>query len=197
MTPAQQQALSALRGGWRKRCTRLLRGHGVSEGSVEIVWDAIALHTTPGVPEYKKPEVALVTSGVEMDALGIAYDQFTPEQRQAPASREASSTRFYEGMKHRTDSTFGTVNDDVERRYEFAEPLRSVEGRLFALRRVMQECEGYLRGRDRAIQRGDLTLQHGESRCVRSDTNNAASSSSLSATSPLARVSPSACAACT
>ena len=37
-----------------------LRGHGIPEASIEIVWDSIALHTTPGIPEHKKPEVALV-----------------------------------------------------------------------------------------------------------------------------------------
>ena len=29
--------------------------------------DAIALHTTPGIPEHKESEVALVTAGVELD----------------------------------------------------------------------------------------------------------------------------------
>ncbi len=58
-----------------------MRSYGISESSIELVWDAIALHTTPGIPEHKKPEVALVTAGVEMDVLGIAYDQFTKEQR--------------------------------------------------------------------------------------------------------------------
>ena len=98
-----------------------LRSYGISEASVEIVWDAIALHTTPGIPEHKKPGVALVTAGVEMDVLGIAYGQFTPEQREAVVAahpRGASFKKniidaFYEGMKHRPDSTFGTVNDDV------------------------------------------------------------------------------------
>jgi len=98
-----------------------LRSYGVPEASVEMVWDAIALHTTPGIPEHKKPEVALVTAGVEMDVLGFAYEQFTPEQRQAvvaayPRGGNFKSNiidAFYEGMKHRPDSTFGTVNDDV------------------------------------------------------------------------------------
>jgi hypothetical protein len=98
-----------------------LRAYGIPEASVEIVWDAIALHTTPGIPEHKKPEVALVTSGVEMDVLGIAYGQFTQEQREAvvaahprgPSFKENIIDAFYEGMKHRPDSTFGTVNDDV------------------------------------------------------------------------------------
>ena len=88
---------------------------------MEIVWDAIALHTTPGIPEHKKPEVALVTAGVEMDVLGIAYRDFTAEQREAvtaaysrgPAFKDNIIQAFYDGMKHRPDTTFGTVNDDV------------------------------------------------------------------------------------
>ena len=98
-----------------------LRSHGIAEQSVEIVWDAIALHTTPGIPEHKKAEVALVTAGVEMDVLGIAYHDFTAEQREAvtaaysrgPAFKDNIIQAFYDGMKHRPDTTFGTVNDDV------------------------------------------------------------------------------------
>ena len=98
-----------------------LRGYGVPEASVETVWDAIALHTTPGVPEHKKPEVALVTAGVEMDVLGIAYELFADEHRQAVVAAHPRGgdfkheiiDAFYHGMKHRPDSTFGTVNDDV------------------------------------------------------------------------------------
>ena len=98
-----------------------LRSYGIPEASVETVWDAIALHTTPGIPEHKKAEVALVTAGVEMDVLGIAYEQFTPEQREAvvivhprgTSFKKSIIDAFYKGMKHRPDSTFGTVNDDV------------------------------------------------------------------------------------
>ena len=97
-----------------------LRSYGIPQASVEIVWDAIALHTTPGIPEHKKPEVALVTAGVEMDVLGIAYEQFTDAQRSgrgAPARggdfKNNIIQAFYDGMKHRPNSTFGTVNADV------------------------------------------------------------------------------------
>jgi hypothetical protein len=98
-----------------------LRSYGIPEASVETVWDAIALHTTPGIPEHKKPEVALVTSGVEMDVLGIAYEQFTDAQREAVVAAHPRGDdfknniiqAFYDGMEHRPDSTFGTVNDDV------------------------------------------------------------------------------------
>jgi HD domain len=98
-----------------------LKGYGIPESSVDLVWDAIALHTTPGIPEHKKAEVALVTAGVEMDVLGLAYDQFADEQREAVVAayprggdfKNEIIRAFYDGMKHRPESTFGTVNDDV------------------------------------------------------------------------------------
>ena len=98
-----------------------LHGYGIPEAGIDLVWDAIALHTTPGIPEHKKPEVALVTSGVEMDVLGIDYENFTDLQREAVVAayprghdfKNGILRSFYDGMKHRPDSTFGTVNDDV------------------------------------------------------------------------------------
>ena len=57
-----------------------LKGYGINEYDIEQVWDSIALHTTPGIPQHKKPVVALVTAGVEMDVLGLAYDEFTESQ---------------------------------------------------------------------------------------------------------------------
>lgn len=36
--------------------------HGVGEAEAHKVWLAIALHTTPGVPEFLDPEIALVTA---------------------------------------------------------------------------------------------------------------------------------------
>ena len=98
-----------------------LRSYGVPEESIETVWTAIALHTTPGIPEHMKAEVALVTAGVEMDVLGIAYARFKAEEREAVVAAHPRGASFktniietfYQGMKHRPDSTFGTVNDDV------------------------------------------------------------------------------------
>jgi len=98
-----------------------LRARGVPESSIEIVWDAIALHTTPGIPEHKEPEVALVNAGVEMDVLGRDYDSLSKEQREAVLAAHPRGDHFkcgiidafYEGMKHRPETTFGTMNDDV------------------------------------------------------------------------------------
>jgi hypothetical protein len=97
-----------------------LRARGIAEAEVEKVWLAIALHTTPGIPEHMHPEVALVQAGAGLDMTGRGYDDFTAEERAAVAAacprghdfaHEVIDT-FYEGLKHRPASTFGTFNDD-------------------------------------------------------------------------------------
>src|SRR5271156_5898732 len=98
-----------------------LKSHGIAEQSVEIVWDAIALHTTPGIPKHKRPVVALVTAGVEMDVLGIAFHDFTSEERQAVCAchpREADFKTgiidaFACGTIKKPETTFGNVKADV------------------------------------------------------------------------------------
>ena len=98
-----------------------LRSHGVGESEVARVWAAIALHTTPGIPEHMHPEIALVQAGAGMDVVGRGYEQLTDRQREAVVAaypRGADFARamidtFYEGMKHRPDSTYGTFNDDI------------------------------------------------------------------------------------
>src|ERR1700740_1385400 len=51
-----------------------LRSRGIPQQEIDLVWTAIALHTTPGIPQHMHPVVALVTAGVEMDSLGLHYE---------------------------------------------------------------------------------------------------------------------------
>jgi HD superfamily phosphodiesterase len=97
-----------------------LRDHGVTGDALRIVWDAIALHTTPGIPQHKEPEVALVTAGVELDVLGFGYDDIAAEDREAVLAayprvhfKESIIQAFADGMAHRPETAFGTVNADV------------------------------------------------------------------------------------
>jgi hypothetical protein len=103
---------------------RFLRGHGVPEEGVRRVWTAIALHTTPGVPEFMEPEVALVTAGVEYDVLGIGYNDVSDTDRAEitalhprPDFKRRILQAFTDGMAPRPETTFGTVNADVLQRY--------------------------------------------------------------------------------
>jgi hypothetical protein len=97
-----------------------LAGQGVTGDALRIVWDAIALHTTPGIPEHKEPEVALVTAGVELDVLGLGFDDISVADRNAVLAayprvdfKESIIQAFADGMADRPDTTFGTMNDDV------------------------------------------------------------------------------------
>src|ERR1700719_2861832 len=60
-----------------------LLSHGISQPEIDLVWTAIALHTTPGVPPHMHPVVALLTAGVEMDVLGLAYPEYSDRAREA------------------------------------------------------------------------------------------------------------------
>jgi metal dependent phosphohydrolase len=98
-----------------------LQSHGVPEADVDKVWTAIALHTTPGIPEFMAPEIALLTAGVEMDVLGIDYEKFSDESREAVVQqhpregqfKERIISEFYNGIKGKTQTTFGNVKADV------------------------------------------------------------------------------------
>jgi HD superfamily phosphodiesterase len=101
-----------------------VRSQGASEADARTVWLGIALHTTPAVPEFLEPEIALVTAGVEADVLGIGYSDLTDAQRAAvtaahprPDFKSRILQAFTDGNVHRPETTFGNVNADVLARY--------------------------------------------------------------------------------
>jgi hypothetical protein len=95
--------------------------HKIPRRDIDTVWTAIALHTTPGIPQYMHPVVALLTNGVEMDVLGIAYSEFSDADREAIVAayprtghfKEDIIQAFYDGIKHKPETTFGNVKADV------------------------------------------------------------------------------------
>jgi hypothetical protein len=99
--------------------------HGLSEDAATNVWTAVALHTTPGVPEFLTPEIALVTAGVETDVLGIGYRDL-PESsimevvdaHPRPGFKGQILQAFAAGNMHRPHTTFGNVNADVLARFD-------------------------------------------------------------------------------
>jgi hypothetical protein len=98
---------------------------GIDESAARKVWLSIALHTTPGVPEFLDPEIALVTAGVETDVLGIGRSDLSSDAIEAvtaahprPDFKNRILRAFNDGMRHRPDSTFGTMNDDVLQHFD-------------------------------------------------------------------------------
>jgi len=62
-----------------------------------------------------------VTAGVEMDVLGLGYSEYNKAEREAVVHAHPRSARFkediiqafYDGNKHKPETTFGNVNADV------------------------------------------------------------------------------------
>ena len=48
--------------------------HGLPESKAEIVWDAIALHSTLSIAIRKRPEIALLSLGAGMDVVGLGLE---------------------------------------------------------------------------------------------------------------------------
>ncbi|MFF1611370.1 HD domain-containing protein [Amycolatopsis sp. NPDC058278] len=103
---------------------RYMQGRGAPEDSIRRVWTAIALHTTPGIPEFMEPEVALVTAGVEYDVLGIGYHDISAADRAEitalhprPDFKRRILETFTEGIAPKPATTFGNVKADVLERF--------------------------------------------------------------------------------
>jgi HD superfamily phosphodiesterase len=102
-----------------------LLARGVDAAQARTVWLAIALHTTPAVPQFLEPEIALLNAGVETDVIGIGRDELSPADLTAVTTRHPRPdfkrrilAAFTDGMKHRPHTTFGTMNADVLEHYD-------------------------------------------------------------------------------
>jgi hypothetical protein len=98
----------------------LLIRHGFAPKDADVVWSAIALHTTPGIPGRMGPEIAVTNFGVLVDALGLWLDAFDSEkiaEITAAHPRGDFKNGFLQGLRdglaHRPDTTHGTINADV------------------------------------------------------------------------------------
>lgn len=93
---------------------------GVAQSDADKVWLGIALHSTPEVPARLDPETASLAAGVKTDVVGVGIDALDPEAVDAvtavhprPDFKNRILAAFNDGMKHRPDTTFGTMNADV------------------------------------------------------------------------------------
>jgi hypothetical protein len=94
--------------------------HGVDQSEAHKVWLGIALHTTPGVPARLDPEISLLVAGVATDVVGLGRDALSTDAIEAvidahprPDFKNRILSAFNDGMRHRPDTTYGTMNADV------------------------------------------------------------------------------------
>ena len=99
---------------------QFLAAHKAPEEQIEIAWEAIALHTTPGITQYMRPEIALLYSGVGLDVLGRGFDLFPFELREKIVAeyprkhfKEGFIKEYFAGFAHKPGTTYGTVNSSI------------------------------------------------------------------------------------
>jgi hypothetical protein len=59
---------------------RFAQGEGVDERRAQLIWDGVALNSTPSIGLHKEIEVSLCTSGIGLDWGGWGYESL-PESR--------------------------------------------------------------------------------------------------------------------
>ena len=47
---------------------------GLGQRRAQLIWDSVALNSTPSIGLYKEAEVALCTAGIVLDVVGLKYD---------------------------------------------------------------------------------------------------------------------------
>jgi len=97
-----------------------LRDRGFAAPAVDLVWNAIALHTTPEIPGRMGAEVAATNLGVVTDVLGAGLSELDPaliEEITAAHPRGDFKNDFlrtyYDGIRNRPETTYGTMNMDI------------------------------------------------------------------------------------
>jgi hypothetical protein len=96
---------------------QFLSAHNIPEQQIHTVWEAIALHTTPGITQYMNPEVALLYSGVGLDVLGRGLEEFPADVREKIVAKYPRKNfkqeflqAYFAGFAHKPQTTYGTVN---------------------------------------------------------------------------------------
>lgn len=56
------------------------RQGGVDERRAQLIWDSVALNSTPSIGLYKEAEVALCTAGICLDVVGLQHDSIPPSE---------------------------------------------------------------------------------------------------------------------
>jgi hypothetical protein len=55
-----------------------IRGEGLSDRRAQLIWDLVALNSTPSLALHKEPEVAVGTMGIGLDYGGFGFELIPP-----------------------------------------------------------------------------------------------------------------------
>lgn len=100
------------------------REQGLDDRRAQLIWDTVALNSTPSIALYKETEVALCTAGIGLDYGGPQYERIPREEMKAVLSafpRLEMKKRFTDSVCHivttRPETTFDNFARDFGERF--------------------------------------------------------------------------------
>jgi hypothetical protein len=99
---------------------QFLEHHDIPNARIQVAWDAISCHTTPGLAAYKPLEQELLYNGVALDVLGVGYETFPEDVRKKVVAaypradfKQGIAKSFLDGFGYKTQTTEFTCNEDI------------------------------------------------------------------------------------
>jgi len=99
------------------------REQGLDDRRVQLIWDSVALNSTPSIGLYKEAEVALCTAGIGVE-FGFQYDQIPPDEMKsilAEYPRLEMKQRFADSVcrivKTKPETTYDNFAGDFGERF--------------------------------------------------------------------------------
>jgi hypothetical protein len=99
------------------------REHGLDDHRVQLIWDSVALNSTPSIGLHKEPEVALCTAGIGVE-FGFQYDRIPPDEMKgilAAFPRLEMKRRFTDSVCHivkaKPETTYDNFAGDFGERF--------------------------------------------------------------------------------
>ena len=96
---------------------------GLDDRRLQLIWDSVALNSTPSIGLYKEPEVALCTAGIGVE-FGFQYDRIPPNEMKsilAAFPRLEMKRRFTDSVcrivKTRPETTYDNFAGDFGERF--------------------------------------------------------------------------------
>jgi HD domain len=100
------------------------REQGLDDDRVQLIWDTVALNSTPSIALHKEAEVALCTAGIGLDYGGPQYDRIPPDEMKSILTafpRLDMKRRFADSVcrivKTRPESTYDNFARDFGERF--------------------------------------------------------------------------------
>lgn len=99
------------------------RARGLDEDRARLIWDSVALNSTPSIGLYKEPEVALCTAGIGVE-FGFQYDRISRNEMRGILDafpRMEMKRRFTDSVcavvRRKPETTYGNFAADFGQRF--------------------------------------------------------------------------------